>query len=444
MTLRLKARRLPRQPGPAGWNRLLPPPPPALVLEGDATADVAIVGAGFAGLSAARRLIQLDPAIKVAILEAGRVADGPAGRNSGFMVDLPHNLASDHYSSDVAEADSLQTRLNRIAIRFAGEASEEYAMSPDAFDPCGKINAAATPEGDRRNRDYGAYLAAQGEDHRLMDAREMADLTGTDYFTSGLFTPGAAILQPAAYIRGLANGLSGAVAVYENSPVTEIAREGTGWRLTTPKGSVSAGKVILANNGHAESFGLFERRLLHIFTYASMTEPLPEGALGGARKWGATPADPMGTTVRRIVAADGGRIVVRTRFTYNPSMEVGDAGLRSAGNLHDRKFAERFPMLNGVGMEFRWAGHLCLSWNDVPVSGEVEPGLFSAVCQNGLGTTKGTLSGICAAELALGADSEVSRAMARMDPPRRLPPAPLTWLGASALLKWREWRARKE
>ncbi|PRY22561.1 glycine/D-amino acid oxidase-like deaminating enzyme [Aliiruegeria haliotis] len=440
---RYTARRLPKQPGSAGWNRLLPPPPPARILDGDATADIAIIGAGFAGLSAARRLIQIDPGLKVAVLEAGRVGDGPAGRNSGFMIDLPHDLASESYAG-TEDRDAEQTRLTRAAIAFAAAAADDYGLGRDAFDPCGKINAAATPAGDGHNRDYAAHLAKMGEDHRLLDAAEMAALTGTEYYSSGLFTPGTVMLQPAAYIRGLAAGLTPAIALHEDSPVTGILRDGEGWRLETSRASLRAQKVILANNGHAESFGFFARRLLHFFTYASMTEPLPDGALGGARRWGATPADPMGTTVRRIDGEGGGRIVIRSRFTCDPSMEVSNSAIAAAGRLHDRKFIERFPMLAETGIQYRWAGHLCLSWNGVPAHGEVATGVFSAICQNGLGTSKGTLAGMSAAEMALGEVSEITRAFAAMEAPKRLPPEPLATIGANATLRWKEWRAGRE
>lgn len=442
--MEFRARRLPRQPGPAGWNRLMPEQAPARALEGAATADVAVIGAGFAGLSAARRLLQLDPGLRVAVLEAGRVAEGPAGRNSGFMIDLPHDLASDSYAGQRAEADRTATALNRRAIRFAAEAVEEYGLSREAYDPAGKVNAAATEAGDRLNRAYARHLAGLNEPHRMLDAAEMAELTGTPFYVSGLYTPGTVMLQPAAYIRGLAAGVGALADFYEGSPATRIAREGDTWRLETPGGSVSAARVILAANGHAESFGFFARRLLHVFTYASMTEPLPEGALGGEPRWGATPADPMGTTIRRIRGTGGDRIVVRSRFTCDPSMEVGERAMASAARLHDRRFAERFPSLAGVAMAYRWAGHLCLSWNGVPAHGEIAPGIWSACCQNGLGTTKGTAAGISAAEMALGVESDTTRAMAAMDPPRHLPPEPLARIGANATLRWREWRAGRE
>ncbi len=447
MTHDFHAKRLPRQPGPAAWNAILPPQATANPLSGEKTADVAIVGAGFAGLSAARRLVQLDSSLKVAVLEAGHVAEGPAGRNSGFMIDLPHDLSSDDYAGKDAGSDSQQTALNRHAIGFAAEAAREYEMPVEFFDPCGKTNAAATEAGDRHNREYAAHLAELGEEHSLLDAKQMREMTGTDYYVSGLYTPGTVMLQPAGYIRGLAAGLGGAIALHEKSAVTRISRDGSAWRLETPNGSVSAKKVILANNGHVESFGFFRHRLMHVFTYASMTEALAEDlvkALGGQPKWGVTPADPMGSTVRRISGTGGNRIVVRFRFTYDPSMEVSDRRLAAVGRLHDAKFADRFPMLKGVKMEYRWAGLLCLSWNGVPAFGEIEDGIYSACCQNGLGTAKGTLSGIAAAELAMGHESETVRGLSSQEEPRRLPPEPFAWAGANAVMRWKEWRAGRE
>ncbi len=444
MNGRFCARRLPKQPGRAAWNAILPPLPPAEPLTENTTAEVAIIGAGIAGLSAARRLAQRDPSTSIVVLDAGRLAEGPAGRNSGFMIDLPHDLASSDYAGDATSEDARQTDLNRRAIGFATDAAKAAGLAEEHFDPCGKVNGAATEAGDRHNRTYAAHLAALGEKHRLLDADQMRELTGTDYYRSGLFTPGTVMLQPAGYVRGLAGVLGNHVRLFENSPVRSFAREGTGWKLDCGTANVSANRIILAVNGHAESFGFFAGRLLHVFTYASMSRPFDPQRLKGDERWGITPADPMGATIRRISTPEGTRIVVRTRFTCNPSMEVGAGQLEAAGRLHDRGFGARFPMLQDVGMEYRWAGHLCLSRNGVAAFGEIEEGVYSACCQNGLGLAKGTLSGMAAADLAAGVDSVEARSLSNQEAPSRLPPAPLTWLGANALMRWKEWRAGRE
>src|SRR5210317_105788 len=108
------ANRLPVHRGSAAWNAILEPQSDPEPLEAERTADVVIVGAGFAGLSAARRLMQVDPSLKVVVLEAGRLAESSCGRNSGFMIDLPHELTSEDYAG--AGDDRVMIALNRQAI----------------------------------------------------------------------------------------------------------------------------------------------------------------------------------------------------------------------------------------------------------------------------------------------------------------------------------------
>lgn len=443
---RIAVRKLPVDPGPAAWNCLLPEAPPAQKLEEDLTAEWVVIGAGFAGLAAARRLSQLCPSDRIVVLEARRVAEGPAGRNSGFMIDLPHDLSSSDYGGAL-DKDVQLTADNRHAIAFAADMASEFELQGDCFDPCGKINAAATAKGDAHNRDYAQHLASMGEPCEMLDAAEMKDITGSDHYRSGLFTAGTAMIQPAAFVRGVARGLSSnRVRIFENSPVTGLSRNGT-WTTKTSNGSVQAPKVILAVNGHLNSFGFMQDRLVHVFTYASMTRPLStdeETSLGGHDAWGVTPADPMGTTVRRIQSRDGSRILVRNRFTYDPAMEVTDRRIASVGRDHDRSFAARFPALAGMDMQYRWGGRLCLSRNNVSIVRELESGLFSACCQNGLGTTRGTLSGLLAAELATETRSErLDRALSA-PAPTKLPPGFIAKPGATAYLKWQEMKAGAE
>ncbi len=298
---------MPCDPGPAGWNAILPPAEGATVLDTKITADWLVIGGGFAGLAAVRRLSQLHPDAQIVLLEGKRIAEGPAGRNSGFMIDLPHDLSSDDYGGAL-EADMAQTRANRHAIRFAQDMAQEFGLSDEAFTLSGKTNAAASDKGHQHNLDYAAHLSKMNEPHEFLDASQMKALTGSDYYQSGLYTPGTAMVQPALFVRDVARGLSSnRVQIYENSPVTDLTRQGD-WLASTPKGAVTAPKVILAVNGHANSFGHFKGQLLHVFLYASMTRVLSDDEcrrLGGEVRWGLTPSDPLGSTVRRISGTGG-------------------------------------------------------------------------------------------------------------------------------------------
>lgn len=434
--------RLPVDTGRSGWEAISRRTLPVRALEANETADWLIIGAGFAGLSAARRLTQLRPGERIVLLDARELAQGPSGRNSGYMIDVPHNLSGGEYTSGDAGGTMLEMAQNRLAIGFATEAAAEYGMPQATFDPCGKINASASARGDRLNAAFAASLEAIGEPRRLIDAAEMRDITGSSYYRGGLYTPGAVLIQPADYIRSLAAGLAPMITLHENSPVTTLSRQGPDWIARTPNGTVTARRVILGVNGLVQEFGHFRGRLMHVFTYASMTVPFASGA--GRDRWGLLPADPMGATVRKITGADGGRIVIRTRFTHDPGLEVTAARVAGIAAQQRRSFDARFPDLAGLAFATSWAGRLCLSLNHVPAFGEVEAGLFSACCCNGLGSVKSTLAGMMAADLATGAQSEALTRFMDQPPPKRLPPQPVAWLGANAVIRWQERRAGRE
>lgn len=447
MTQEYSAKRLPKHAGPAAWDEILGKRAPNPALDRDRTCDFAIVGAGFAGLYAARRLAQLNPGARIVLLDAGRVGEGASGRNSGFMIDLPHELTSSNYAGD-DDRDGRLIALNRWGIDYARQAVQEYGIDPNYFDPAGKVNGAATEASHAQNLSYAKHLEGLNERYELLDEQAMFELTGSRYYRSGLFTPGTVMLQPAGYVRGLARGLAAVVDLYENTPATRFRREGSAWQITTPRGTISAGKIVLANNGHIESFGIKRGRLMHILLFACMTEEIGREALaklGGRSRWGITPSDPMGTTMRRIDAGQGGnRIVTRTCAEFRPGMESSEQGMRRATAVMRAKFDARFPSLARVKMAYVWSGHLCLSKNSVSVTGEIDEGVFAACCQNGLGAMRGTLTGICAAERASGISSAVTSFFAREAEPSRLPPEAIATVGATAVLRWKEWLARKE
>ena len=425
-----------QNPGPSAWNELLPNRKTLPSLLGNLTSDWLIVGAGFAGLSAARRVQKEAPNDRIVILDAQGLALGPAGRNSGFMIDLPHDLASDDYGGQL-ENDRKTINQNRYAISFAKEAVESLKLPKECFKEIGKINGAATSKGMRHNNDYAKHLSKLGEKHEKLDAHLMRNITGTNYYKGGLFTPGTVMIQPALYIRALGKKmLSNRVQIYETSPVEELNKIGSDWQAKTPKGLITASKVILAVNGNIENFGYFNNSLLHIYTYGSITQKLTPDQikiLGGEKEWGITPADPLGTTVRRISGIGGDRIVIRNRFTYNPNMRPKKSILDNVLRSHVKSFSDRFPMLKNIKLTQTWGGHLTLSRNNVAAFGELKPGLFSACCQNGLGTVKGTLHGLAADDLSMGKKSALVEQLLNNPKPKKLPLKPLTKIAVSSL-----------
>ena len=440
MSTRRAARTPADLPG-SGWYELLPRPGPPKILEGKQNADWVIVGAGFAGLSAARRLSQLVPGERIFVVEGQRVGWGATGRNSGFMIDLPHELSSENYAGG-RDHDLKQIRMNRAAIEFAADAVKEHGLNR-YFTRAGKIHGAATSRGLKALTEFERHLASLNERFESLDADAMRRITGSSFYIAGTFTPGTVMIQPAGYIRGLAQGLSESVDIFESSPVVSI-KTGSEHVVSTPAGEIRTPRLILTMNGQVESFGYFRRQLMHIFTFASMSrrlDPSEVKTLGGQTSWGLIPADPMGSTIRRIPEE---RIVVRNTFTYNPAMRTSEQEIERIGRIHDRSFSLRFPMLAGVEAEYRWGGHLCLSLNAAPAFGEVEKGVYAACCCNGLGTVKGTLYGKLIADLAVGSGDSMIEAALTEPTPKRLYPEPLMTWGAKGKLWWMQKRAGRE
>ncbi|NEK16397.1 NAD(P)/FAD-dependent oxidoreductase [Rhizobium leguminosarum] len=441
-------KRLPVENGISGWEAISRRSFPIRSLDGNVTADWLIVGAGFAGLSAARRLLELRPDDKIVILDAGELGKGTSGRNSGFMIDVPHTLASSEYSSGGLDATRLEMEQNRSAIAFAKQAAEEFGMSRETFDPAGKINAAATARGLKLNQSFGESLTGAGEKHSYLDAADMREITGTEFYRGGIYTPGAVLIQPADYIRSFAQGLSDRVDIFERSAVTSLKRENGTWIATSPRGKVVAPKVIMGVNGHIDDFGHYRGRLMHIFAYASMTAPFSDDGLGlkasGRERWALLPADAMGATVRKITSVGQSRIVIRTKYTYETTVAVTERRMAKMANAHRASLDARFPALDGIPFDHSWAGRLCLSLNHVPAFGEIEEGLYSACCENGLGTVKSTLAGMMAAELATGTSSRHLEQYMDHPEPSRLPPEPIAWLGINSVIRLQELRAGRE
>lgn len=389
----------------------------------------------------------MHPTDRIVVLDACRIAEGPSGRNSGFMIDVPHDLSSDDYGGN-SESDHRQIRLNRAAIEYAMLAKAQWQMSDEAIVASGKINGAMTARGVAHNDAYARHLQHLNQPFERLDAHAMQEVTGTRCYIEGLYSPGTVMLQPALYTRILADGIeSSRLRIYENSPVTSLENQSGNRVARTPKGSVSAPRVILTVNGHLQSFGYYQRHLVHVFTYGSMTRALTKNeikTLDGRRNWALTPADPLGTTVRRISGTGGDRIIIRNRATFDPALSVSGKRVDRVGKNHDKSFARRFPMLSGVDMEFRWGGRLCLSLNSVSVFGELDKNLFAACCQNGLGTAKGTVAGKLIAELASGENSALLDDQLADTGPAKLPPALIAKIGASVRLKWGEYRAGDE
>lgn len=437
----MKIRRLPQNDFTNGWSRILPPRAPSSFLGQHVSADWIVVGAGFVGLAAARRLAENQPNATIIVVEAGESGENASGRNSGFAIDLPHTTSS---SLDELAAARSHMRLARAAIAHLDTQVENHAIECE-WTRSGKYHAAVTDDGSAGMLEpFARELDALGEPYEWVEASALGDRLGTAHFRRAIFTPGCVLMNPAALTRGLADSLPSNVKLYENTPVLSVDHS-DGILIETPEGSVNAPRMILGVNGFAEHFGYHRGRFVHLALAASLTRQLTPDehqAFGVGKPWGLTPANGFGGITMRYTG--DGRILIRQHIHVAMKQRVSGGYLSKMAGRHKQLFDDRFPVLRDVDMEHSWTGFICMSRNGAPAFGACAPNVWMASCHNGIGVTKGTISGLLAADMACGRDNPLLADMMALGHPQQLPPRQLTTIGARAKLAWEVWRNRHE
>lgn len=437
----MEIKRLPKDDKTNGWSAILPDRATKPALSGDVTADWIVLGAGYAGLAAARRLAENRPDEKIIVLDAGEAGENASGRNSGFGIDLPHNVGS---SLDELEGSHRFMRLARMAIDHLEDVVDTNDIACD-WGRDGKYHTAVSPRGTRDVLEpFVRELEALNEPFEWIEGDALKSKLGSDHFTAAVYTPGCVLMNPAGLTRGLADTLPENVTLYENSPVTEAVFE-NGVQFTTPGGTVRGPKLIMAANGFSEQFGFFPRRFLHLVAHASLSRRLTEDeqrAYGVADPWGLTPANAFAGITMRYT--NDNRILIRQGLSYCPSQRVSASEQAAIKIRHKHLFDQRFPMLSNVDMEHTWSGIVCLSRNGAPGFGQLASNVWSAVCQNAVGVTKGTFGGLLAADMATGRDNHLIADMQSLGEPEMLPPRPFLDLGVRTRFQWELWTNRHE
>ncbi|MGJ7549219.1 NAD(P)/FAD-dependent oxidoreductase [Pseudomonas alloputida] len=432
---------LPADDATCGWYHLSKPRTPRPAHSGHSQARWVVVGAGFTGLAAARQLATNFPNDEIVLIEAQEVGFGTSGRNAGFAIDLPHDIGAEDYIGDIDIAKTI-LKLNLGGQSYLKELIERYDIECQ-FRHCGKYQAAIEDRGIAVLDAYRRGLDKLGQPYEVIEGRDLPEHIGTHFYRKGLFTPGTALLQPSALVKGLADSLPSNVSLYEHTPITDV-EYGDKVVLRHANGSITADKLVLTTNAFGMSFGFLKGRMLPVFTYGSITRPLTEdeqARLGGKPFWGVIPADPFGTTMRRTV---DNRLLIRNSFSYNPDGRSNRKYLERFVERHRESFARRFPMLPGVNFEYTWGGALALSRNHMGFFGKLAPNVVGALCCNGLGVTRGTVTGKLLADWLAGDKNELIEFLLNAPGPCANPPQPLVSLGLNANLMWGQFRAGKE
>ncbi|MBB1488502.1 NAD(P)/FAD-dependent oxidoreductase [Oceanospirillum sediminis] len=433
--------KLPADDQSNGWYEILTDQAPSNPLKGSDSTDWLVIGGGFVGMAATRRLAELNPNQKVMLADAQRIGHGTSGRNSGFIIDLPHK--GDLEGPDI-ERKRKFIGLNRAAIEYMEKQVTTHGIECQ-WSHAGKIQGAVSERGIKFLEHFQYLLQELGEPGTMLSGAELKKKVGTDYYQQALFTPGCILMQPAALMRGLLDTLPDNAICHEDTPILGLEQRGKRWVAKTRHGEIHADKVLLGTNIFTEQFGLLTSRMLPIMTFASMTRPLTEDefkAFGGSDDWGLTPADYAGTTLR---FTQDRRMIVRNQYRFVPNYSSTGRERQHIREKHRDAFLARYPKLSHVPFEYTWGGVCTLSSNYTSFFGELKPGLFASCCHNGVGAARGTISGKLLAELASDGDSQLQRDMLEVSGmPAWIPPEPFLGVGVRTRLKMAEWVSRSE
>jgi glycine/D-amino acid oxidase-like deaminating enzyme len=420
--------------GPSFWQDGAGPARPPL--RGERRADVVVIGAGFTGLWTALQLHDRDPMLDVVVLEAARVGYGASGRNGGFVdPSLTHGLHNGiaHFPDEIDELSS----LGEDNLRGLFADVERFGIDCD-LRRVGLLDVATEAWQLEDLADAVDVHERAGGKVELLDAAAARDLVDSPTYLGALHHPdGGATVDPGRLARGLADELDRrGVPIHEASPVTDLAVDGTGVRVTTDAGAVRAGHAVLATNAY--SHRLLRRTARHfvpVHDYVLLTAPLTPAQLarvGWEARQGVADAGNQ-FHYYRLTADDrilwGGYDAV---YRYGNGVGPRDDHRRATYDLLARHFRTTFPQLDDVPFERWWGGPIATTTRFTAAFGEALGGrVVYALGYTGLGVAATRFAGRVLTDRLLAPSSPLLQLRFTSSAPFPFPPEPLRWAGVT-------------
>ncbi len=370
------------------------PEPATMGLHGHAYADIAIVGAGYTGLSAALTLAERG--ISVRVLDAHQVGWGGSGRAWGqvaaFAKFMPAKVEQDL-------GPVIGPRLNDAAAQgpdLVFELIRKHKMQCSES-RSGNLIAAHTPTKERELAATVKDLKARGLPVELLDEGQTQRYIGSKRYSVALFDPRGGALNPLGYARGLARAaLEAGVQINSKTPVLGLQRSKHEWQLETPGGLVSARRVILATNAFSSNdlFPRLGRAVLPVRAYQAISEPLGTEALETVLPGG----QPLNDT-RKLFSG--------VRVWPDGRLQIGVDGPpfamdgRPFMDSARRRITMMFPQLAELRWESSWGGWVDMTVDEYPRIHRLGDGLWTAFGYSGRGIAIATLMGRDLATLAM-------------------------------------------
>ena len=423
------------------WINDLVPRSNIKTLSSDLNCEWLIIGAGYTGLSAARKLGQLYPNQKILLVDAQLAGEGASSRNSGYLVDT--TLNDGFTSNKKLENYKKKTDIYKLGIDVVKKFIKEYQVNCD-WNECGKYFASSKSEDKLLLENFSETLSKLGFEHNLLFKEELSKKLGTNFYNIALHTTGGILLHPGKLVRAMIDTLPKNVILYENSPLLNWKKINNTINCDFKNGSIKTKKIIFATNGFLKSLGIKKNYNFPITLTASMTRPLTDEefrSIGEPKEWGVLPVRPMGATIRLIKDR---RILIRnTAEVHNPyKMTQSDLNKRSTKQKIGIK--KRFPQLPDDIIHSTWSGIVSRTRNSSQIFEKIDNNIFAVGCYNGSGIGVGTLFG---EQIAIKASNEHTDEIETIEARRKptwLPPQPFLDFGVKARLFYERLRARSE
>jgi gamma-glutamylputrescine oxidase len=365
-----------------------------VILTGEATADICVVGAGYTGLSTAIHLA--EKGYDVTLVEGARVGWGASGRNGGQVVN-GLNAGLDKIERQYGlETGAFVGKLLQEGARIIYRLVDQYDIDCD-LKP-GNIYAAYTASHMRALEAKQTLWRSHGmDDHAMLDRDAIRQHVGCDVYAGGMLDRSGGHMHPLNLALGEARAFeSRGGRIFELSPVTGIERSAGGTAVKTAAGILKAKTVVLCGNAYlGRAVPELAARVMPVSTQMIATEQL-----GAERAASLLPTDMCVEDARYIL--DYFRLSADRRLIFGGGVVYGGSDPADVVARLRPNMEKVFPSLRGIGIDYAWSGNFALSFTRVPQLGRLGDGVYFAHGYSGHGVTGSHLFGSILAEAING------------------------------------------
>ena len=410
-------------------------------LDKDKTCDWLIIGAGYTGLSAARKLSELHPNQKIIIVDAQLAGEGASGRNSGYLVDTTLN---DGFTSNKELSNyKKKTNIYKLGIETVKKFIKEHQVDCD-WNESGKYFASANEKDRKILENFSKTLLKLNFEHNILEKDDLGKKLGTNFYNIALYTKGGILLHPGKLVRAMVDTLPDYVELLENTQLNEWSKSGDTIICKFNNHKIVTKKIIFCTNGFLKSLGIKSNYNFPLTLTASMTRKLTDReyeSIGEPKEWGVLPVRPMGATIRMTKDK---RILIRNTAEVHSPFKMYKSELDKRSLNQKLGIKKRFPTLPEGIIETSWSGIVSRSRNSSQIFEKIDEGIFAAGCYNGSGIGVGTLFGEQIAFKASNINTKEILIIESKIEPSRIPPEPILSISVKIRLIYERFKALSE